>query len=160
MLTMVLTRLAEEGDFTASGVAYAIITMPVFDFAIVQILKKASLHESALLGSLLVTFGTFSFANVCLLVCMFFCLSFISTFSSLRQLSYSYFSSMLCGVHAALPPPQRCATYLILPGIIGCLPHSNCQDRCSFCPYQPGVPNFNPTLKYLYMEISDISVTI
>ena len=57
MLTMLLTRLAEEGDLTAAGVAYAVITMPVFDLVIVQILKKTRTQESALIGFFLTSFG-------------------------------------------------------------------------------------------------------
>ena len=57
MLTMMLFRLAEEGDLTASGVAYAVITMPVFDLVIVQILKKTRTEESPLIGSFITAFG-------------------------------------------------------------------------------------------------------
>ena len=51
------SRLAEEGDLTASGVAYAVITMPVFDLVIVQILKKTRKQESALIGYFFTAFG-------------------------------------------------------------------------------------------------------
>ena len=52
-----LFRLAEEGDLTASGVAYAVITMPVFDLLIVQSLKTMRKQESALIGYFLTAFG-------------------------------------------------------------------------------------------------------
>ena len=54
---MMLFRLAEEGDLTASGVAYAVITMPVFDLLIVQSLKTMRKQESALIGYFLTAFG-------------------------------------------------------------------------------------------------------
>ena len=44
-----LTRLAKEGDLTASGVAYAVIMLPGFELAIVQIFKITRTQESALL---------------------------------------------------------------------------------------------------------------
>ena len=57
VLTMMLSRLAEEGDLTASGVAYAVITMPVFDLVFVQMLKKTRTQDSAIVGSFLTSFG-------------------------------------------------------------------------------------------------------
>ena len=54
---MLLTRLAEAGDLTASGVAYAVITMPVFELVIVQFLKKTRSQESALICFFLTAVG-------------------------------------------------------------------------------------------------------
>ena len=56
-LTTMLTRLAEEGDLMASGVAYAVITMPVLELVVVQIQRKTRTQESTLIGSLLVALG-------------------------------------------------------------------------------------------------------
>ena len=72
-------RLAEEGDLTASGVAYAVITMPVFDLLIVQSLKIMRTQESALIGYFLTAFGNtyeeFNSKCIYLFVCPSVCLS-------------------------------------------------------------------------------------
>ena len=52
-----LTRLAEEGDLMASGVAYAVITMPVLELVVVQIQRRTRTQESTLIGSLLIAIG-------------------------------------------------------------------------------------------------------
>ena len=52
-----LTRLAKEGDLTASGVAYAVIMLPGFELATVQIFKITRTQESALLLYFLTTAG-------------------------------------------------------------------------------------------------------
>ena len=60
ILTMTLTRLAKEGNLTASGVAYAVIMLPGFELAIVQIFKITRTQESALLVYFLTTAGHIS----------------------------------------------------------------------------------------------------
>ena len=53
-----LSRLAKEGELTASGVAYAVIMMPVFEFVIVLLGKILETNqESALLVHLLTAAG-------------------------------------------------------------------------------------------------------
>ena len=62
-----LTRLAKEGDLTASGVAYAVIMLPGFELAIVQIFKITRTQESALLLYFLTAAGKAS-VSICLSV--------------------------------------------------------------------------------------------
>ena len=52
------TRLAKEGELTASGVAYAVIMMPVFEFVIMLLGKfLENIQESALLVHFLTAAG-------------------------------------------------------------------------------------------------------
>ena len=64
------TRLAKEGELTASGVAYAVIMMPVFEFVIVLLGKLLENNQES---ALLVHFSTA--AGHCLCVCLSVCLS-------------------------------------------------------------------------------------
>ena len=68
MLT--LTRLAKEGELTASGVAYAVIIMPVFEFVVLLLSKNLeNNHESALLVLFLTAAGQASL-SFCQFVCL------------------------------------------------------------------------------------------
>ena len=65
-----LTRLAKEGELTASGVAYAVIMMPVFEFVIVllgNILENN--QESALFVHFFTATGQ-ALLYACLSVCL------------------------------------------------------------------------------------------
>ena len=69
-MMLMLTRLAKEGELTASGVAYAVIMMPVFEFVIVLLGKiLESNQESALLVHLLPATGQASL-SFCQFVCL------------------------------------------------------------------------------------------
>ena len=69
---LMLTRLAKEGELTASGVAYAVIIMPVFELVVLLLSKNLeNNHESALLVLFLTAAGQASLS-----FCQFVCLPF------------------------------------------------------------------------------------
>ena len=135
-----LTRLAKEGDLTASGVAYAVIMLPGFELAMVQIFKITRTQESALLLFFLTATGQTS------LVRLSVCLTFLSVplvYSHQFNTEYwcnlfCFFASCFCGVRGDLLPPPLCSAGLVLPGNVGRLPHPPGQDSCSLCPHQAG----------------------
>ena len=70
ILMLMLTRLAKEGELTASGVAYAVIMMPVFEFVILLLGKiLESNKESSLVINFLATTGQTSL-SFCRFVCL------------------------------------------------------------------------------------------